>query len=220
MKQRAVVIICMFILAFSMAACGKKDDVNKDSNSEPAETTETTENTDSSKEDKKEEDKKEEEKKGFFDATFTVDTTISYSDGNDNNWAYGNQRKEFSATNDCYVRVGSTAITDKKKGVDEVVTVTYRFTGVENCKVELTDGIGTELNSEDPNIKEFEGKLYPKKKKQAKESIAIFKYNPSGEGSITIEVIYDDNIDPQYDKRNTVYFVRNKTQTKEDNGAH
>ena len=62
MKQRAVVIICMFILAFSMAACGKKDDVNKDSNSEPAETTETTENTDSSKEDKKEEDKKEEEK--------------------------------------------------------------------------------------------------------------------------------------------------------------
>ena len=33
-------------------------------------------------------------------------------------------------------------------------------------------------------------------------------------------MIYDDNVDSQYDKRNTVYFVKNKDETKEDKGAH
>lgn len=59
-----------------------------------------------------------------------------------------------------------------------------------------------------------------RKKNKAQESIAVFKYDPSGEGSITLEVIYDDNVDSQYDKRNTVYFVKNKDETKEDKGAH
>ena len=201
MGRKVMLMICMALFAMSLVACSKKEKTDNSSN------TETTANS-------------SEDKKGFFDASFTVDTAIAYSDGSDNNWAYGNQRKEFSADDDCYVRVGSTAVTDKKKGVDEKIKVIYRFTGVEKCSVELTDGIGTELESQDTNVKEFEGILYPKKKKAAKESIAIFKYEPSGEGSITLEVIYDDNVDSQYDKRNTVYFVKDKKATKEDNGAH
>ena len=199
--KKAITVFCILLLISGIAACGKKN--NTDSSSKEETSTSSPE-----------------DKKGFFDASFTVDTAIGYSDGSDNNWAYGNQRKEFSADDDCYVRVGSKAITDKKKGVDEKIKVTYRFTGVDNCNVELTDGMSTELESQDPNVKEFEGTLYPKKKNKAQESIAVFKYDPSGEGSITLEVIYDDNVDSQYDKRNTVYFVKNKDETKEDKGAH
>ena len=189
MKKMALSIICMLVVIGNFCICEKE--IRANSFSETSTATAPIET-----------------RIQIFDVTYTVDTAIAYSDGNDNNWAYGNQRKEFSADDDCYVRIGSTAVTNKKKGVDEKIKVVYRFTGVENCKVELTDGMGTELDTQDANVKEFEGTLYPKKKKAAKESIAIFKYIPSGEGSITLEVIYDDNVDPQYDKRNTVYFVK------------
>ena len=163
--KKAIIAFCILLLISGIAACGKKNDTDSSSKEETS--------TSSS-----------EDKKGFFDASFTVDTAIGYSDGN------------------------------------EKIKVTYRFTGVDNCNVELTDGMSTELESQDPNVKEFEGTLYPKKKNKAQESIAVFKYDPSGEGSITLEVIYDDNVDSQYDKRNTVYFVKNKDETKEDKGAH
>ena len=124
--KKLLSLILMLLLITGVAACGKKE--NSDSSSAEETTTASSE-----------------DKKGLFDASFTVDTAIGYSDGNDNNWAYGNQRKKFSADDDCYVRVGSTAITDKKKGVDEKIKVIYRFTGVENCDVDLTDGMGTEF---------------------------------------------------------------------------
>lgn len=102
--KKAIIAFCILLLISGIVACGKKNDTDSSSKEETS--------TSSS-----------EDKKGFFDASFTVDTAIGYSDGNDNNWAYGNQRKEFSADDDCYVRVGSKAITDKKKGVDEKIKV-------------------------------------------------------------------------------------------------
>lgn len=108
---------------FSFTACGSTGEENK-SNSESEQMQET-----------------EEEKKGFFDASYTTETTIAYSAGNDSDWSYGNQRKEFPIDDACYVRIASTAITDKNKGVENEIAVTYRFTGTENCQVNLTDGI-------------------------------------------------------------------------------
>lgn len=80
---------------FSFTACGSTGEENK-SNSESEQMQET-----------------EEEKKGFFDASYTTETTIAYSAGNDSDWSYGNQRKEFPIDDACYVRIASTAITDK-----------------------------------------------------------------------------------------------------------
>ena len=139
-------------------------------------------------------------------ATYSVSTTIAYSAGDDSNWSYGNQRKEFSHEDDCYVRVATTTIADKKKGVDHEILVTYRFIGVQNCSVELSDGIAKKLESSDPNILEYQRSLYPKLEKQAAESVVIFRYSPKSTGSLKLEVIYDDQISAQYDLANTVYF--------------
>lgn len=184
---------------FSFTACGSTEEENK-SNSENEQMQET-----------------EEEKKGFFDASYTTETTIAYSAGNDSDWSYGNQRKEFPIDDACYVRIASTAITDKNKGVDNEIAVTYRFTGTENCQVNLSDGIAEQIDTGDANVTEFTRTIFAKKSKEAEEDIIIFQYVPTESAeSITLEVLYDDQIDSRYDCRNTVYFVSSETEETED----
>ena len=138
--------------------------------------------------------------------SYSVNTTIAYSAGDDSNWSYGNQRKEFSNKDDCYVRIATTTIADKKKGVDHEIMVTYKFTGIDICAVEISDGIAEKKDSSNPNVIEYQRALYPKLKKNATESVVIFRYSPKSSGSIKLEVIYDDQISSQYDLANTVYF--------------
>ena len=179
---------------FSFTACGSTGEENK-SNSESEQMQET-----------------EEEKKGFFDASYTTETTIAYSAGNDSDWSYGNQRKEFPIDDACYVRIASTAITDKNKGVENEIAVTYRFTGTENCQVNLTDGIAEQIDTGDANVTEFTRTIFAKKSKESEEDIIIFQYVPTESAeSITLEVLYDDQIDSRYDCRNAVYFVSSET---------
>ena len=135
----------------------------------------------------------------------SMETGISYSSGDDSSWSYGNQRKEFPNNETCYVRISSTAITEKSKGVDNEVQVTYKFTGLEHCKIEISDGIVKEV-SRDENSVEYTKTLTAEKSKKAKENIVIFKYDPKLAESVTVEVIYDDQINAKYDARNTIYF--------------
>lgn len=113
----------------------------------------------------------EEEKKGFFDASYTTETTIAYSAGNDSDWSYGNQRKEFPIDDACYVRIASTAITDKNKGVENEIAVTYRFTGTENCQVNLTDGIAEQIDTGDANVTEFTRTILQRNPKNQKRTL-------------------------------------------------
>lgn len=146
----------------------------------------------------------------------SAQTAISYSAGDDSNWAYGNQRKEFPDKEACYVRIASTLISEKNK--KEEVTITYRFTGVENCKVELSDGIAEKVETDDKNVIEYRRVVTAEKEKKAKESIVIFQYTPNGAESITLEVFYDDQVASKYDDRNTIYFSDDTTAI--DNGIH
>lgn len=163
-----------------------------------------------------------EEEKGFFDASYTTETTIAYSAGNDSDWSYGNQRKEFPIEDACYVRIASVAKTDKKKGVDNEILVTYRFTGTEKCSVNLSDGIAEKIDTGDANVTEFTRTIYAQKEKDAAEDIIIFQYVPTEEAeSITLEVIYDDQIEARYDSRNAVYFIvtEDDTDVRKQNGT-
>ena len=158
------------------------------------------------KDDAADEKPPEEEK---VDTFYTANTNVSHSSGSDSNWSYGNQRKEFPQNEACYVRISSTMITEKNKGVGTDITVTYRFTGAQNCKIELSDGIATQVDSGDPNVVIFTRTISAAKEKKATESIVIFQYVPNSDAtSITLEVTYDDHVPTQYDVRNTIYFSK------------
>lgn len=136
---------------------------------------------------------------------FSADTTIHYSSGEDSEWAYGNQQKEFPGDETCYVRIGCLPISDIKEGEDTEITVTYRFTCTGTCAVKLSDGVAKEAESEE-GVYTFTRTLRALNSDATKEDIVIFQYTPNGEGSVVLDVIYDDNIDERYDIRNTVYF--------------
>lgn len=138
--------------------------------------------------------------------TFTADTTIYYSAGDDSEWAYGNQQKEFPGDEHCYVRIGCIPVSDIKDGIDAEIVVTYRFTFSGTCDVELSDGIATRVEGTEDGVVEYTRTLRAMKDGETKEDLVIFQYSPNGEGSVTLEVIYDDQIDNRYDVRNTVYF--------------
>lgn len=135
----------------------------------------------------------------------SMETSISYSAGDDSSWSYGNQRKEFPNNETCYVRISTTAIAEKSKGVDNEIQVTYKFTGLEHCKIEVSDGIVKEVNR-DENVVEYTKTVTAEKSKKAKEDVVIFKYDPKLAESVTVEVSYDDQINAKYDARNTIYF--------------
>lgn len=183
--NRLVAALLILILTFSLSACSMPFIGDKSADEKTSEET-----------------AKEEETETYF----TADTTVSYSSGSDSNWSYGNQRKEFPQNESCYVRIGSKVITPKNKTVGAEIAVTYRFTGVKNCKVDISDGIAQE-NIIDDNVVEFTRILSADKEKKATESIVIFKYSPTlSADNVVVEVLYDDHVAAKYDVHNTVYF--------------
>ena len=146
---------------------------------------------------------------GMFDPWFSVETSIAYSSGTDSDWSYGNQRKEFSVEKPCYVRIGSSVVADWhwgwRYGEGNAITITYRFTGAMNSQIEVSDGFVTSIPSDDPDVLIFTRTLTAKSEHE--EDVIVFRYEPIQEGSVSLEVIYDDQVKSQYDERNTVYFI-------------
>jgi len=184
--HRIVALLLCGVIVFSLCGCGKKDNEGADGKP-PAE-----------------------EK---VDTFYKANTNVSYSSGSDSNWSYGNQRKEFPQNEACYVRISSTVVTEKSKGAGTEINVTYRFTGAQNCRIELSDGIAKQVDSGDPDVVMFTRSIGAEKEKKAAESLVIFQYVPSSEAtSITLEVTYDDHVPSQYDVRNTIYFSKSVSE--------
>jgi hypothetical protein len=187
----------------SCSGCGKADE-----NAEPSDVV---------MESQEEQSSSSEEKKGWFDASYTTETTISYSAGNDSDWSYGNQRKEFPDNEKCYVRIASKAITDKKGGIDNEINVTYKFTGAKTCQINLSDGNAELVANDDDDVIEYTRTIYAKKEKKAEDDIIIFQYVPElGAEGVTLEVIYDDQVEARYDARNAIYFTTTTNDTSSE----
>lgn len=154
-------------------------------------------------------DASSEPSQGMFDPWYSIETSIAYSSGTDSDWSYGNQRKEFTVEKPCYVRIGSSIVADWhwgwRYGEGSAITITYRFTGAQNCQIEVSDGFVTSIPSEDPNVLIFTRTLIAKSKHE--EDVVVFRYEPIQVGSISLEVVYDEQIKSQFDERNTVYFI-------------
>lgn len=165
---------------------------------------------------KEETDTEKQEETQEIDTNFVANTNISYSAGSDSDWSYGNQRKEFPQNEACYARISSTVGAEKKKSIGTEVEITYKFTGAQNCKIELSDGIANKIDSGDPNVAIFTRMISAEKAKKEKESIVIFQYMPnSNAASVVLEVSYDEHVPAKYDVRNTIYFS-NDTGKKEE----
>ena len=152
----------------------------------------------------KDDDKPKEEK---IDTNFKAVTSVSYSSGSDSNWSYGTLRKEFPRNEACYLRAGSTVIAEKNRGVDEEITITYTFIGAKNCKVELSDGIAKEEETDDPNVQVYTRIVKAQKEKKATESVVIFQYTPDEQAEdMELKITYDEHVPEGSDAFSKIYF--------------
>ena len=209
-----VLLLSTQAMAFKLPFFGDKDKVVTESvdeekrkqEEEKAEEERKKQEEAEEKKKKKEEEKKlKEEAKNKDKNYLSVETTISYSSGEEDNWAYGNQKKEFPLDSPCYARVGCTAIVDKFFGSPEEISATYKISGFKNTIVTLSDGIAQKV-SEDKDSIVFTKNLMADKRKKAREDVVIFRYLPSQvPETIQIEVVYGDSVKSIYDKKSTIY---------------
>lgn len=161
----------------------------------------------------------ERENKPEENNSLSITTGISYSSGEEVNWVYGNQRKEFPDNKNCYVRIASKAITEKNRYSDLPIEVKYRFIGSEKCEVSISEGVVESVDTGDSNITEFTHTLYACKKNESKDDVVVFQYLPDGAERIMLEVIYDDQVEQRYDARNEVYFKKQEEIFSQNEGA-
>lgn len=142
-----------------------------------------------------------------IDTHFTANTSISHSSGSDSNWSYGDLRKEFPRDDSCYVRIASTVIAQKNRGVGTEITITYTFTGAKNCRVELSDGIAKKEENDDPNVQVYTRTVKAEKAKKASESVVIFQYTPDEQAAdIELRITYDEHVPEGSDAFSKIYF--------------
>ena len=136
-------------------------------------------------------------------AKFEVESDIRYSANG--GASYGNQTKEFPSDKECYVRIQSKAISNGA-GKDDIVYVTYKFTGTDKYSVKLSEGMAKRIQCEEDNTIVYIQELVADKEKNAEENIVIFQLTPFGEGSARVNISYGDNVEERYDKNSEIYF--------------
>lgn len=135
-------------------------------------------------------------------------SSITYSAGSSNEWAYGNQRKEFEAGSACYVRIGEGIYANKKYNIGNSIKVTYRFTITGDCSIDVADGLVKKVETKEKNVAEYTRKMKAQAPETTSEDVTIFRYKSEGEGSVSLEIKYDRHIKKEFDTQSTIYFTK------------
>ena len=134
--------------------------------------------------------------------TYTAVSGFYYS--GDKGHTYGDGTKEYVVGESVYMKVKfRVASTERKTSqVKAVLTIP----NVQNVDAKYMDGqVITPNYDAVNNVTTYE--FIANASREAMETECVFQYIPNSAGSITITLIFDDNVDPSYDKQSTLVFV-------------
>lgn len=135
---------------------------------------------------------------------YQVETGIYYSSGDQNNWDYVNQQKEYSIDKPCYLRFSTTINSDNWRGNRKKVGVKLIFDTVGVADIILVDGLPINIENESNGQVSYEFEVDPS---NHKELVTVFQYEPKNTGSVSVEVQYDNSISSTYNTKSTIFFV-------------
>lgn len=134
--------------------------------------------------------------------TYKASSGFFYS--SDKGHSYGDGTKEYEVGETVYMKVKFMVTSDKKKSSQ--VKVILSIPNVDNVDAKYMDGqVITPNYDAVNNVTTYEFTANASKK--AAESECVIQFVPNAVGSITMTLIYDDNIDPSYDIQSTLEFV-------------
>ena len=137
--------------------------------------------------------------------TYSAVSGFYYS--GDKGHTYGDGTKEYAIGETVYMKVKFKVASNESK--NSQVKATLTIPNVQNVDAKYMDGqVITPNYDAVKNVTTYE--FTANASKDAIESECVFQFVPNAVGSITMTLIYDDNVDSSYDKQSTLVFVEPK----------
>lgn len=142
---------------------------------------------------------------------YTATSGFFYS--GDKGHSYGDGTKEYEIGETVYMKVKFKVTSNKKK--TSQVKVVLTIPNVENVDAKYMDGQVITPNF-DPvnNVTTYE--FTANAAKESNEQECVVQFVPNAAGSVTMTLVYDDNVDVSYDIQSTLEFVEQKSDSMEE----
>ena len=142
-----------------------------------------------------------------IEPVLTPTTSMYYSTGSEDNWTYGDQRKEFPIGKSCYFRADILVDSNNSKGNERPITIKMTFTGTDNCAVQVSDSKGLQDTIVDDNSTTYIFEI-PAKKNNEDYTPFVFKYYPIEAGDVSVDIAYYDKENQLEVRKSSVSFVQ------------
>ena len=147
----------------------------------------------------------------FSKTTYTAASGFFYS--GDKGHSYGDGTKEYEVGETVYMKVKFKVLSNKSK-VSQVKVI-LSIPNVQNVDAKYMDGqVITPNYDAVNNVTTYE--FTANASEAAVDQECVIQFIPNATGSVTMTLIYDDNVDPSYDIQSTLVFVEATQDTTEE----
>lgn len=148
---------------------------------------------------------------GCGEVEYKVDSGFFYS--GDKGHTYGDGTKEYEIGETVYMKVKFKVTSNKKK--TSQVKVVLSIPNVENVDAKYMDGQVITPNFDAVNnVTTYE--FTANASKESNEYECVIQFVPNAIGSVSMTLVYDDNVDPSYDIMSTLEFVEAQEEVTEE----
>ena len=144
--------------------------------------------------------------------TYSAASDFFYS--SDKGHSYGDGTKEYAIGDTVYMKVKFKVTSNKKK--PSQVKVVLTIPNIDNVDAKYMDGqIITPNFDAVNNVTTYE--FTANAAKETTDQECVIQFVPNAVGDIKMKLVFDDNVDPSYDKQSTLIFVeKNEEKTEEE----
>lgn len=149
-------------------------------------------------------------KEFIVEPDFYVTQNVLYSAGVDADWAYAQNRKEFSVGENCYMKYKLSIKSSNSKGDGKEVGLTISIPKISSVQATKFDGnpILPE-HDEINNVTTYKITAIAYKNVSDKQEFGcVFQYVPNDVGYIQVTFIFDNPIKSSYNMQSTIVFVQ------------
>lgn len=148
---------------------------------------------------------------GCGEVEYKADSGFFYS--GDKGHSYGDGTKEYEIGETVYMKVKFKVTSNKKK--TSQVKVVLSIPNVENVNAKYMDGQVITPNFDAVNnVTTYE--FTANASKESNEYECVIQFVPNAIGSVSMTLVYDDNVDPSYDIMSTLEFVEAQEEVTEE----
>lgn len=148
---------------------------------------------------------------GCGETEYSAESDFFYS--SDKGHSYGDGTKEYAIGDTVYMKVKFKVTSNKSK--TSQVKVVLTIPNINNVDAKYMDGqIITPNFDAVNNVTTYE--FTANASKETTDQECVIQFVPNAVGEVPMTLVFDDNIDPSYDKQSTLIFVEKTEEAEEE----